>query len=156
MKKYLPKLIGIINVLMLLAGCVMCILWVPEAVEHITSVCAALHGMSVLVYTAFGLVSAPIFTVFVMSFGFVPAFERDSVFDRSVARLIKSIALVIFFDCIIFGILSAVIFGMGERLVSPLFVLIALMGITVSVMLLILADHVLRASELKEEVEGTI
>ena len=81
---------------------------------------------------------------------------RDSIFDKKTAALIKKIAVIILCDCLLFGVLSGCIFVLGEKVLSLLFIFVAMIGITVSAMLFILADHVNQASELKEEVEGTL
>lgn len=141
---------------MLLAGAGMCVLWIPSAVSYLENSCESLSGKAHLIYTCFTAVALPIFAVFFMAFAFVPAFESDSIFDKRMARLIKLIALIIGGDCLLFGILSGGIFCLGERMLSVLFVFISMIGLTVTAMLLVLADHVDRASELKEEVEGTI
>ena len=156
MKKNLPTLVKLVLIIMLLAGAGMCVLWLPLAVSYLEGSCQWLSGKSHLIYGGFIAVAVPVFAVFFMAFAFVPAFESDSIFDKRMARLIKLIALIIGGDCLLFGILSGGIFCLGERMMSVLFIFIAMIGLTVSAMLLVLSDHVDRASELKEEVEGTL
>ena len=134
----------------------MCFTWVPDAVEYIEFSCRVLEGKSTLIYLCFAAVILPVFCVFVMAFKFVPAFSRDSMFDKRIAKLIIRIAIIILLDCIFFGTLACVVLLLGERVLSPLLLLIALMGITVSVMLMVLGDHVEKAAVMKEEAEGTI
>ncbi len=156
MKKNLPGLVRCILIVMLIAGAGMCIFWIPSVVSYLEGACEALAGKGTFLYVGFFVAAVPVFAVFFMAFAFVPAFERDSIFDRRIARLIKKIALIIFCDCLFFGVLSGGIFALGEKVMSVLFIFVAMIGITVSAMLFVLADHVDRASELKEEVEGTL
>ena len=156
MKKNFPSIVRLVIIIMLLAGVGMCALWIPRAVGYLEGVCPALAGRSLLIYGGFCACVIPIFAVFFMAFAFVPAFEQDSIFDKGIARLIKKIAYVILFDCLAFGIMTGTVAAMGEALLSPLLLFTALVGLTVSAVLLILADHVDRASDLKEEVEGTL
>ncbi len=156
MKKNLPNLVRCILIIMLLAGAGMCIFWIPSVVSYLEGACKPLANIGELLYIGFLVVALPLFAVFFMAFAFVPAFEGDSIFDKRIAKLIKKIALIILCDCLLFGILSGGIFALGERVLSILFIFVAMIGITVSAMLFVLADHVDKASELKEEVEGTL
>ena len=156
MRKKVPSTVRLILIIMLIAGAVMCALWLPSAVAYLENSCPALEGCETLLYLGFGIVAIPVFAVFFMAFAFIPAFEQDSIFDKGIARLIKKIAYVILFDCLAFGIMTGTVAAMGEALLSPLLLFTALVGLTVSAVLLILADHVDRASDLKEEVEGTL
>jgi len=156
MKKYLPKLEQCILIIMLLSGVAMCVFWMPSAISYLEDSCDALAGNTELLYLGFLVVIIPLFAIFFMAFAFVPAFTRDSIFDKKTAALIKKIAVIILCDCLLFGVLSGCIFVLGEKVLSLLFIFVAMIGITVSAMLFILADHVNQASELKEEVEGTL
>ena len=156
MNKHFSLIVKTIVTVMLLAGAVMCAVWLPRAAAYLESVCTVLSGRSVLIYIGFSAVALPLFAVFFMAYSFVPAFEKDSIFDRKTARLIKRIAYIIMYDCILAGLLTGVITVMGESLLSPLFSLVILMGVTVAFMLFILANHVERASDLKEETEGIL
>lgn len=156
MRKNVPGTVRFILIIMLIAGVAMCALWIPKAVDYLERSCPALEGCEALLYLGFGVVAIPVFAVFFMAFAFVPAFEQDSIFDKSTARLIKAIAYIVLGDCVVFGVIMGIITCLGETLLSPLLIFISLIGLTVAAVLLILADHVDRASELKEEVEGTI
>lgn len=156
MRKNVPSTVRLILIIMLIAGAVMCALWLPSAVAYLENSCPALEGCETLLYLGFGIVAIPVFAVFFMAFAFIPAFEQDSIFDKRTARLIKHIAYIILSDCAVFGVMMGVVMCLGERVLSPLLIFISLIGLTVSVVLMILADHVDRASELKEEVEGTL
>ena len=156
MRKNVPSTVRLILIIMLLAGVAMCALWIPRAVSYLGSSCPALEGFEELLYLGFGIIAIPIFTVFFMAFAFVPAFEQDSIFDKRTARLIKVIAYIVLGDCVAFGIMMGIVTCLGETVLAPLMIFVSLIGITVSAVLMILADHVDRASELKEEVEGTL
>lgn len=156
MRKNVPSTVRLILIIMLIAGAAMCALWIPRAVGYIEGSCPALDGCETLLYIGFGIVAIPVFAVFFMAFAFVPAFEQDSIFDKRTARLIKAIAYIVLSDCVVFGVMMGIVTCLGETVLSPLLIFVSLIGITVSAVLLILADHVDRASELKEEVEGTL
>lgn len=156
MDKHFPKLVVFTLIFMLVAGALMSIFWIPRVAEYLEESCSILKDGEPYIYICFGVIAIPLFAIFIMAFGFVPAFKRDSIFDRKTARLIKAIADILLIDCVITVLFTISVIAYGELLIAPLFLFAALIGITVSFVLFILANHVEKASDLKEETEGIL
>ena len=151
--------VSFILILMLLATVSMYIFWLPDAIDYVNSFLynSELQKISEwILYSASFIISLPIILVFIMAFKFVSAIKNDTIFHTCTAKLIKAISIIIFSDCTAFGICAVFLLIVGESLLSPIFIFVTVIGITVSLMLRILSNYVERAAILKEEADLTL
>ena len=159
MRKNLSNIIRLVLIFMLIASAVMCIFWLPNAVDHVGKIFESAENfknVKILLYAISYVIALPLFAVFIIAFRFPSAIEADSIFHERTARLIKVISIIIFSDCALFGAITAWLFYIGECVLSPVFAFVDAIGFTVALMLLVLSEYVSRAAILKEEADYTV
>ena len=151
MKHKIPVFIFIILTIMVIAGALMCIFWLPAALAYMAKFlpCAPLGWIC-------GVIAVPFFVILLSAFAFPGAVARDSIFSPKTAKLIHGISIALFVDCLLLAVLALRLLCAGENLLSPALVFVALIGVTVACMLFILARYVDCAAILKEEADATL
>lgn len=112
--------------------------------------------LSALVYIYGAVLVLPCFAVLIMALRFPTAIATDRIFTNETAALLERISRLLAVDCALFSLGIIALFILGELTVSPIFLLIDLIGFGVCFMLLVLADYVKRAAKMKEEVDATL
>ena len=157
MKRSVANLIRLILMIMLAATLFMSVLWMPNAVDHF---CALLTEQSSSIrpwlYAAATVIALPLFAVFIIGFEFPTAIEGDTIFSMRTAKLLRVIATLLFSDLALFAIGVIALFVVGDMLLAPALAFVLAIGITVSLMLCVLASYVENAAVLKEEADGTL
>jgi len=155
MKKTIPIMIRLLLTFMSIATLIMAFFWTPHLVLYANEITnSAIVTPSA--YTLSSLITAIALTVFVISFSFPTAIEKESIFTLGIAKNVKLIALLILIDCLLFAIGTVLLFILGDRLLSPALAFVDVIGIAVSAMLLVLSEYLKEASYLKEEADCTL
>lgn len=156
MKKKLSSAIRFLLLFMLVICVAVCLAWAPVVKDYVGGFVGSFNGFAHLFYGACFVMVVPLLVVFILAFRFPSAIEKDRIFDKKTARLLKIISVIIFSDCSVFLGFVIWLFATGERLLSPAFAFVGAIGFVVAFMLLVLSDYVCRAAILKEEVDSTL
>lgn len=164
MKKTLANFIRGLLVTMLLAIAAMSIWWFGRGVEYFLLFLGALYIddayvvnlLEITINILSTFVITPLACVFIMSFLFPYAIERDMLFCTEIAKTLKCIGIVVVCDCTVLCVAFTVMLFLRETLLSPALVFVGALGITVGCMLLVLSKYVKHAAQLKEEAEYTL
>ncbi len=108
------------------------------------------------VYFVGALLCLPCVAILLIALGIAGAVERDEVFSALTAKALSLISVIFFTDCSVFFAATVAIMAFGERFLYPVLILVALVGIAISVLLRVLSGYIRRAAELKEEVDTTL
>lgn len=150
-KSKIPFFIYTVLTVMTVAGIMMCLFWLPNAMNYM----AKFLPLPALRWIC-GVISIPFFSILLSAFVFPKAIANDTVFSSKTARWILGISIALLVDCILLCAASVWLLCTGEVLLSPVLLFVALIGITVAVMLFILSRYVDRAAILKEEADATL
>ena len=131
-------------------------LWVPEVDAYLESVLKIQSDISPWIYTFAALVAAGVLFIFIYSFRFPSAMDRDTVFTPDTARYLKIVTAVLRGECVALILCATCLFALGERLLSPVAAVVSILGMTVSFALRVLSSYVRRAATLQEEVDCTL
>ncbi|MBE6917955.1 MAG: DUF2975 domain-containing protein [Ruminococcaceae bacterium] len=162
MKKTLANFIRALLVFLIIASALMCKLWLPGAIfmvighlEQYAGIAGAEVSMAVCGLCA--VVVLPVFVIFVMSFAFPGAIEKETIFSEKTAKLLKVIGVLLVADCALLCVMLTVLLALDASwlLVAP-FIFTGVLGITVGCMLLVLSKYVKHAAALKEEADCTL
>ncbi len=156
MLKKLSRLIRFILIFMLVAIGVMCIFWVPNVADYITSFISGEEDFKYVILAICYITALPLFVVFVIAFRFPHAIDKERIFHKKTAKLIKIISVMIFVVCTAFSAEIIILACFGESVLAPALAFVACIGFTVAVMLFVLAKYVEVAAELKEEADHTL
>lgn len=153
MNKQISLLIKIILFILIGAGILLSITWLPTFINYIKEFSINSDWVS---YTICAVIAIPVFIVLILGFYFPYAIKNDMIFNIKTAKILNIIALILLFDCTAFGIFNAYILFTGEKLLAPALLFVALIGVTVGTVLLILSSYIKKATLLKEEVDATL
>lgn len=161
MKNKVSLFVKIILIIMTAATASMCILWLPQTIDYCKDFFIAsnlLSGLNVelILYIFSFVIALPILVILIISFSFSSYIKNDMIFHTKTAKILTIISTLLITDCVLFLTGALVLLIMGERILSPLFVFVSFIGITVAAMLRILSDYVSRAAILKEEADFTL
>lgn len=159
MKKFLPNMIRILLSFMIVTTVAMAIFWTPNAILYANELVSEADAKSAISATAFSLsllLSVIALTVFIVSFKFPIAIKKETIFTIKTASTIKLIAILVLCDCILLAVGIAILFALGDILLSPALAFVDIIGVAVSAMLFVLSKYVKDASYLKEEVDHTL
>lgn len=151
MKTKIPFLISLTLIVMVAGSVWMGIQWLPDVLVYM----AQFLPDAPLCWLC-GLIAVPFFAILLAAFAFPVAVARDSVFSPQTAKLLHIIAITLLIDCLAFAAVALWLLRSGEALLSPVLLFVALIGMTIALMLSILARYVDRAAALKEEADGTL
>ncbi len=153
MSKHISTLIRFILIVLIGAGIVLSIAWLPSFINYIENFSCNITWLN---YTICFAISIPVFIILVLGFYFPWAIERDMIFHLKTAKILRIISILLICDCTVFGIFVTYLLHSGDKLLAPALFFIALIGITVGAVLFILSSYVKRAALLKEEVDATL
>ena len=104
------------------------------------------------------LAAAPCFVFLIMIWNLSSVMKRDLVFTHKTARLVKTAAVILFYDVLFFvaGNIVLMLMGMNHPLVLLLSIIIAIFGLVLSVLVALLSRYLTKGAALQEEVDSTI
>lgn len=161
MKNKLSSFVSIILIIMTFATVSMCILWLPQTIDYckdfiIDSNLFCGFNVELILYIFALAVALPILVIFFISFSFSSYIKNDMIFHAKTAKRLTVISSLLAIDCVLFLTSALALLIMGERILSPLFIFVSFIGMTVAAMLRVLSDYVSSAAILKEEADFTL
>jgi hypothetical protein len=161
MKNKISSFVNIILIIMTISTAVMCMLWMPQTIDYckdflVGSKLLSLSNVELILYIFAFVIALPIFVIFFISFKFSSYIKNDTIFHTQTAKRLTLISLLLISDCVLFLTGALALLTTGEKILSPLFIFVSVIGITVAAMLRILSDYVSRAAILKEEADFTL
>ncbi len=151
MKSKIPFFIYTVLAVLIGAGAIMYLYWLPNALRYM----AHFRPLAALRWIC-GLIAIPFFGILLSAFPFPKAVANDTVFSARTAKRIFGISIALLVDCLLLCATAAWLLWAGEALLSPALMFVALIGMTVAAMLFILSRYVDRAATLKEEADATL
>ena len=161
MKNKVSLFVNTILIIMTAATALMCILWLPQTIDYceaflIKSNLLTTLNVELILYIFSFVIALPIFVIFFISFSFSSYIKNDMIFHTKTAKRLSVISTLLITDCVLFLIGTLALLIMGERILSPLFIFVSFIGMTVAAMLRVLSDYVSSAAILKEEADFTL
>lgn len=161
MKNKLSSFVSIILIIMTFATVSICILWLPQTIDYckdfiIDSNLFCGFNVELILYIFALAVALPILVIFFISFSFSSYIKNDMIFHAKTAKRLTVISSLLAIDCVLFLTSALALLIMGERILSPLFIFVSFIGMTVAAMLRVLSDYVSSAAILKEEADFTL
>ena len=104
------------------------------------------------------VVASPCFAFLVLIWKLSSMTKREHIFTHKTARLVKTYAIILFFDMFFFvtGNIVFMLLGMNHIIVLLLSVIIAVFGLASAVLVAVLSRYLTKAAALQEEVDCTI
>ena len=156
MKQSTPNLIRILLVVMAISLVAVAILWTPQLVSYATEQTAMPEGVVPAVYALAAAVAVISLLAFLQAFVFPREMERGTLFGEASARALGRVSWLVLADCLLLAVGAAGLFAFGDRLLSPVFAFVLVIGLAVFGVLHSLAGYVREAAELREEAEATL
>ena len=154
MKTKCPFYVGAVLSLMIVSAALMGVLWLPVAFAYLS---AFLSGGALFAFAILcGVIGAVFFGILLSASVFPKSMAEDSIFTRKTAKQIKGISVAIFSDSLLLCVAAVWLIVVGERLIMPAMLFVALIGIMVASAVFILSDYIARAAVLKEEADLTL
>ncbi len=109
-----------------------------------------------LVCAVGALLCIPCVVVLIAALPLSDAIEKDAVFTQKTADTLSCISKIMLVDCAAFFFVVAALFITAEFTISPILGIVDILGVSIAVLLRVLASYIRRAAEMKEEVDLTL
>ena len=146
--------VAIVLVMMLVAGAMMCMIWLPETLCYLFEFLP--QGLRWLLRAFCVVIGMIFFGILLVATTFPKAIAQDRIFTAQTAKLVKALAVALFTDSLLLCMVCVWLLTAGERLLMPALLFVSFIGIMVSVAVKMLSHYLACAAELKEEADATL
>lgn len=154
MHKKTANILRLMLAALLIAVVVIFAFWLPSMHDYTEKLTA--NNFSFLYkffYPLCAILFFPFLLMIILAFGIPKAMKNDNIFSKSTARLLLVISLLIILECMLLSVLVLFFFVLNDPMLALPFTFLSMIGFVLSAMLIILADYVKRAAEIKERIE---